>query len=55
MHCQILETKKSDSDSDVKFTEFPSPEPEIEIYDDDIPASSTMHDSQVNMACLYAF
>ena len=50
-----LETQKSDSDSDIEITEFPSSEPEIEIFDDDIPTSLTIHDSQVNMACLYAF
>ena len=50
-----LETQKSDLDSEVKITEFQSPEPEIEIFDDDIPTSLTIHDSQVNMACLYAF
>ena len=50
-----LEIQKSNLDSEVEITEFPSPELEIEIFDDDIPTSSTTHDSQVNMACLYAF
>ena len=44
-----VDTQKSDLDSDVKITEFPSPEPEIHISDDEIPTSSTVHDSRVNM------
>ena len=44
-----VDTQKLDSDSDVEISEFPSPEPKIHISDDDIPTTSSVHDSQVNM------